>query len=89
MTARCQYCHRVIRWCTTTTGHRIPVDPTPAEHGNLRIDETSDPAVAHVVAVAPGLHIAHFATCPGADHARHPRSPAAEQPALFPITEDR
>lgn len=73
----CRSCGRQIRWMVTAvSGKRIPLDPAPAQDGNIRLD---DEGVAHALnpleaeAARSGgeaLFASHFVTCPDADRWR-------------------
>ncbi len=72
--AHCESCQAAVVWAVTTKGKRIPVDPTPAAAGNIRLT-TDTPPVAEVVGSAIDLlnpdddgtrYTSHFATCPHA-----------------------
>jgi hypothetical protein len=65
MSERCRTCGAAIRWASTPSGGRMPLDL---------------PSVKRVVIGPDGLarvldtFTSHFQTCPNADHHRKPRS---------------
>lgn len=74
-TGRCKRCHAPIRWAKSdTTGKVMPVDPHPADDGNIYVVAFEDgtPIVgvaktpADVPASEPLRYTSHFATCPHA-----------------------
>lgn len=81
----CRSCGAPISWAFTLKGKRLPMDPDPAENGNviLPIDEDGLPLPAIVFRDAedamdgfPGAnrYLSHFVTCPNAGaHRRKPR----------------
>lgn len=76
----CRTCKQPIRWAVTTDHRRIPIDPEPADDGNLRLmyaqGERYPTALvipAHQRAQYPELYRTHFAICPDADQHRRPR----------------
>lgn len=71
----CRSCGAPIQWAHTATGGRMPLDPEPVPHGNVRLVD----GVAHVLSrgaawdgVEPRYR-SHFATCPNATLHRRPR----------------
>lgn len=79
-TRRCRSCGADIRWVTTGSGKRMPIDAHPSRAGNVQLVDTEDGVVGEVMrgnravdARARGLElfVAHFATCPNADTHRH------------------
>lgn len=72
----CRSCGAEIRWAKTTGGKPIPVDPEPAENGNLALETVRGELMAFPASlfVEPDeLHVSHFATCPNADEHRKPK----------------
>lgn len=78
-------CGARMRWATTLTGSRIPLDPEPVDDGTFLLVAALEPAGAPiaipVAAIAddrimqlrqagPRLFRSHFATCPNADDHR-------------------
>jgi hypothetical protein len=71
----------VIVWAKTEHGKSIPVNPEPAENGNLilvsdrgveRTGEVSRYGRPVTALVRPnGTHVAHWVTCPDANKWRH------------------
>lgn len=65
---KCKYCRAEILWAISEKGHRIPLDPSPADNGNIMLDfQPGGVPIATVLgqpekATGP-LWIAHFATC--------------------------
>lgn len=67
--SRCTTCNAEIRWVSTQSGQRLPLDLQPAKDGNILI-------VAGFARVIPleeranikaPLYKSHFATCPDAE----------------------
>jgi hypothetical protein len=77
----CGSCGAAVIWAITAAGNRMPVDPEPAENGNLYLFEPSTPGGDRTVMVARGfqrdhgepLYLSHFVTCPNAARHRRPR----------------
>lgn len=77
MTTTCKSCAAPIEWARTQKGHRIPLDPTPSETGNILLQD----GIAVVIDAqsregidARTLRTSHFASCPDADqHRQHRR----------------
>lgn len=72
----CRTCHAEIEWVRTPEGRTMPIDPEPAEDGNLALI-AGDPIIAVPVAANELLvdddglrYKSHFATCPQADQHR-------------------
>jgi hypothetical protein len=70
--SRCRSCAAPIRWATTTSGKRIPLDPGRAFDGNITLDADLLGGVVATVHGTPPHHlpdryVAHFVTCPHAD----------------------
>jgi hypothetical protein len=74
---KCRSCGAPLRWAEHfETGKRMPLDPLPAEDGNVRIVDWSDkpglslPIIAVGASSPPGItpyrYMSHFATCPDA-----------------------
>lgn len=66
---KCKWCPAEILWALTDKGHRIPLDPSPSNRGNIALEfRPGATPIATVVdpskATGP-LWIAHMATCPG------------------------
>lgn len=72
---KCSRCPAQIRFVTMAkSGKPNPLDATPAENGNVWIDEegkghTITKGEEYVASRGP-LYISHFATCPAAQHFR-------------------
>lgn len=65
----CKSCGAPIVWATTTGGAAIPLDPEPADDGNVLVDtETGKATVLGSQAGYEPLerYKSHFATCPHA-----------------------
>lgn len=43
MPSHCESCGRIIKWCVTQAGERMPVDDEPHEHGNIVIEPPKVP----------------------------------------------
>jgi hypothetical protein len=78
VTATCRSCGAAIRWATTASGKRMPLDRDPVDDGNLAliIDVGLD-VVAVPVAPRQALldddgrrFVSHYATCPDAEQWR-------------------
>lgn len=72
--AFCKTCGKPFDWYRNAeTGKFMPIDPDPADNGNVRIDVVRNVATV----VAPGSHtplyLSHFTTCPGAAEHRSKR----------------
>lgn len=69
---RCRYCHAEIRWVTTGSGRRMPIDPWPTADGDVQLvgEHVLHAEVLRtgraVEARARGLELfrSHIATCP-------------------------
>lgn len=81
MSARCRSCQRPIRWTTTTNGRRLPIDPQPADDGNVRLLRSAgaepladvlsrDDALIARHEAGVQLYRSHFSTCPDAHRHR-------------------
>lgn len=69
----CGSCAAPVIWAVTVTGKTMPVDPTPAEDGNLWLVKGKGDAPVALKAgdhVQPERYKSHFATCPNADQHR-------------------
>lgn len=73
----CRSCGAPILWATTAAGKSMPLDPEPAENGNVEAvaDAHGRWSVVAVHAQPPvfggPLYLAHFVTCPNAaEHRR-------------------
>jgi hypothetical protein len=64
MSDTCRSCGAPIRWAITDHGNRIPLDPEPAEVGNLILVQRD--GQLHAAHAVPGTHVSHYATCPQA-----------------------
>jgi hypothetical protein len=80
MPETCRTCKAPIRWAVTAAGHLMPLDVEPVADGNLRLDRDIDGETPRVLAVPKRyrtadepLYVAHFRTCPYADHHRRIR----------------
>jgi hypothetical protein len=74
----CRSCDRVIRWCVTKNGKKMPVDVTPSPRGNIvlvprhrgeppRADVYKDHTDALGAAGdTASTYTSHFVTCPHA-----------------------
>ena len=70
----CRSCHAPIRWARTSSGKAIPLDPNPADDGNVRLGWVGGEELALVLAageleaarVDGPLYRSHFASCPNA-----------------------
>lgn len=77
----CRSCGAPVRWVETTSGRRMPLDPTPNAKGNVYLEPGVPTATVFGnlqadarKALAGRLYLSHFATCPDADdHRRSPR----------------
>jgi hypothetical protein len=72
---KCRYCPAEIMWAVTEKGHRIPLDPSPSDRGNIMLEFQPDGTPIATVVRDPSkaagpLWIVHFAGCPGAQKAR-------------------
>lgn len=63
-TTTCKSCGALITWVRTKAGKRMPLDPVPAEDGNVVIDESG---IAHVLGKGEEWHgdryRSHFSSC--------------------------
>jgi hypothetical protein len=69
----CRYCRGRILWAITEKGHRIPLDPSPVDNGNVMLDfRPGDAPIATVLGdpsrASGPLWLAHFATCKKLKH---------------------
>lgn len=80
MSSQCRSCGASIEWArSATSGRPVPLDPDPAERGNVVVERDSAGELwATTVAgdqAGPGLRVSHFATCPQAhQHRRRARA---------------
>jgi hypothetical protein len=70
-TGECKSCTAPVIWAVTTLGKPMPVDPEPAEGGNVALSWRAGHVLAEVLSVTKqfgrtGLRKSHFATCPDA-----------------------
>lgn len=76
-TGACRTCEAPIRWVFTAKGHRMPLDPTPVDGGNVELhqDREGGQWIATVVTPEDGVerHRSHFASCKDADAHRRSR----------------
>lgn len=73
---RCRSCNAPVLWCRTTSGKATPVDPDPADTGNILLSDRRWEGGDIVAVVLAGdtladargagdlLHLSHFVTCP-------------------------
>ncbi|PXY17364.1 hypothetical protein BA062_37785 [Prauserella flavalba] len=75
----CKSCRARILWATTRDGERMPVNADPASNGNVLLALQDGQLAAAVLTAGQArmsrarripLRLAHFATCPKADHHR-------------------
>lgn len=72
----CTSCGAEIRWAKTEKGKWMPIDPLPAENGNIVPIGRGDQVLAHVLSKDenPEEHAhrytSHYATCPNANQHR-------------------
>lgn len=79
--ARCNSCGAGIRWITTFSGKKMPVDDHPIffSEGGSGLFVTDNGAVIHGTECPKGQvnarvgYISHFVTCPNADQYRRKR----------------
>lgn len=77
MNTPCKECHRPIRWCLSSNGKRMPIDPVPVPDGNVIIDgslrdERTGQEYPRALVLGKAdqpkddveRFVAHFATCP-------------------------
>lgn len=70
--ATCRSCGASIVWAATAKGRRMPIDFAPVAGGNIDLDLSVVPPLAHVLAktelehLAGPAYVSHFATCPNA-----------------------
>lgn len=81
-TTVCKDCPTTIVWALTRTGKRAPIEATPHESGNVRLEERSDGTVlAHYLSREQILaaldadedavfYRSHFVSCPAAKQRR-------------------
>jgi hypothetical protein len=79
----CNSCKRSVVFARTERGKLMPIDPRPAEDGNLEIIALVEdvPTVRVLRKGDPTLakrYMPHFATCPNAVRHRKPRVPKRE-----------
>ena len=81
MADRCKTCKAPIRWAITTTGHALPLNADPDEHGEWRLaaarSRGGTPQAVYVAeaqrsTLTGSLYMAHWATCPYAEPDRKP-----------------
>lgn len=88
--ARCRSCGAEVTFVPTRAGKLMPLDPHPAEDGNVRLDRTvwADPAAVVLAGdeltevrdrAEEPLYRPHFATCPNADRHRRRRTPPRDE----------
>ena len=82
----CGSCGASIIWATSDKGHAMPLDPEPAEDGNVAVTEALEGRYFRVLrdgekpADDEVRMFSHFMSCPFADRHRRPRR--RSQPAL-------
>jgi hypothetical protein len=78
----CSTCRNPIVWAITRDGVKMPVDPYPADNGNVQLAVQARELHAAVLKAGPArrtrtlgipLHLSHHATCPNADQHRRRR----------------
>lgn len=85
MSPACQSCGAAVLWKVTTDGRRVPVDPSPAPLGVVRVTRghaqfLSKDAAAAARAEGEHLYLPHHSSCPSVErHRGIPRS----QESLF------
>lgn len=71
----CRSCNAPVLWVQTPDDKWMPVDPSPHDNGNVRLNDTRKKATVlgplEVEAYDGLLFLSHFATCPQADRWRH------------------
>lgn len=72
MSDHCRSCLAPIRWATTTTGRRMPLNPEPIPGGKWVISAVTGKLLARTTSEPLGYEV-HWATCPNADTHRRPR----------------
>lgn len=81
MNGRCTSCDEPVQWAQTLHARRwIPLDPGPAEDGNLEVVQQARDGtpLVRLVKIADregrfDLRRTHFVTCPHASRHRRPR----------------
>lgn len=72
--AWCRSCGADIRWAELeVSSKRIPLDPFPAENGNILLNSNGKAEVLHkhdMESATPPLYVSHFLTCPNAGEHR-------------------
>ena len=86
-TVRCKRCSLPIAWVATAKS-RMPLDPEPAEHGNVYVSMRNGTPYGVVASKAvprpPGIaFVPHFSTCPALNKGR-PAKPAKPPPPESP-----
>lgn len=84
---KCRWCNAEILWAVTEKGHRIPLDPSPSDRGNVALEfhprGTPTATILGDLAKATGpLWIAHFATCPKVKRGKTKPNPQPLQTTL-------
>jgi len=87
--SRCRSCHAPVRWVYVAPKmNRAPIDPEPAENGNMWVDhwQAGTPVMnvaanrAAIPRNVPLAYLSHFATCPQAKDWRKDGMTPQEQP---------
>jgi len=69
----CKKCGRALRWVSTVTGQRMPLDMEPSPDGSILLlphDRCRVVPVEERAATIAPLFKSHFATCPTAEEFR-------------------
>ena len=74
MADHCSSCGAEIRWVRMTSGKPMPLDPKPAEDGNIVFDQYGNGMVVGALFTAGREAFrSHFSTCPNAKQHRRAR----------------
>ncbi len=63
---RCRGCAAKVRWVTTASGRKMPVDPDPVRPDGERLFVWPDGEVGRTHPGFTSGYVSHFATCPKA-----------------------
>lgn len=74
MASYCRSCEAEVAWAITEDERWIPLDPTPRTDGNLVVFHQGGQVRVRSARLPDDQmrprHVAHFVTCPNADHHR-------------------